>query len=221
MTSTVPAPTRGFAAHLKEATQADHTAAENAPFATELMAGRLPIAAYVDLLLQSHSIYEALETAVAAHRDHPELQPFLHPSLDRLPFLEADLAFLAGPGWREQLAPLPATARYVARLREVGAGWPAGLVAHHYLRYLGDLSGGQIIRRIMGRTYGLVDDGVRFYVFTEIPKPKPFKDAYRAALDAAPWDDEEKDRVTAEVALAFRMNREVFADLGARHLPPS
>lgn len=220
MTLTSPAPS-GFAAELKTATQADHTAAENAPFATELMAGRLPLEAYVDLLLQSHPLYEALETAVAAHRRHPQLLPFLHPALDRLPSLERDLAHLAGPGWRDRLAPLPATARYVARLREVGAGWPAGLVAHHYLRYLGDLSGGQIIRRIMGRTYGLVDDGVRFYVFEGIPKPKPFKDVYRAALDAAPWDDEEKGRVVAEVSLAFRMNRDVFADLGARHLPPS
>ena len=168
MTSTVPAPTRGFAAHLKEATQADHTAAENSPFATELLAGRLPVEAYVDLLLQSHALYEALETAVAGHRHHPELQPFLHPGLDRLPSLEADLAFLAGPAWRDRLGPLPATARYVARLREVGDGWPAGLVAHHYLRYLGDLSGGQIIRRIVGRTYGLGDDGVRFYVFADL-----------------------------------------------------
>jgi heme oxygenase len=101
----------------------------------------------------------------------------------------------------------------------VAFDWPAGLVAHHYLRYLGDLSGGQIIRRLVGRAYGLDTDGVRFYVFDEIPKPKPFKDAYRAALDAVPWDEEEKARVVAEVSLAFRLNRDLFADLGERHLP--
>jgi heme oxygenase (biliverdin-producing, ferredoxin) len=218
VTRTAPAPT-GFAALLKAATQADHTAAEESAFATELLGGRMPLAAYVDLLRQSHPVYEVLEQAVAAHAGTPEVRPFLHPGLARLPALDADLEFLAGPGWRAELDVLPATARYVERIRSVADDWPAGLVAHHYLRYLGDLSGGQIIRRIVGRTYGLDDRGTRFYVFDEIPKPKPFKDAYRAALDAAPWDDAEQRRVIEEVSLAFRLNRDLFAELGARHLP--
>ena len=219
MTSTIPAPPRGFAAHLKEATRAEHTAAEGSPFATELLAGRLPLDAYVDLLAQTYPVYAALEEAVAAHAATPEVQPFLHPGLLRLPSLEADLTYFLGPSWRTRSRLLPATERYVERLREVAFAWPAGLVAHHYLRYLGDLSGGQIIRRLVGRAYGLETDGVRFYVFDDIPKPKPFKDAYRAALDAVPWDDAEKARVVDEVSLAFRLNRDVFADLGARHLP--
>ena len=215
MTSTLTPP--GFAARLKEATQADHTAAEASGFVTALLAGELPRTAYADLLTQTHAVYAVLEEAAAAQADSPEVRPFLHPGLVRLPALEADLAFLLGPGWRSDLAILPATERYVARLREVAFDWPAGLVAHHYLRYLGDLSGGQIIRRLVGRTFGLEQDGVRFYVFDQIPKPKPFKDAYRAALDTAPWSAAEQDRVIAEVSLAFRLNADVFADLGARH----
>ncbi|KGH43636.1 heme oxygenase [Modestobacter caceresii] len=215
MTSTLTPP--GFAARLKEATQADHTAAETSGFVTALLAGELPRTAYADLLTQTHAVYAVLEEAAVAQADSPQVRPFLHPGLVRLPALEADLAFLLGPGWRSEGVVLPATERYVARLREVAFDWPAGLVAHHYLRYLGDLSGGQIIRRLVGRTFGLEQDGVRFYVFDQIPKPKPFKDAYRAALDAAPWSAAEQDRVIAEVSLAFRLNADVFADLGARH----
>ncbi|MCZ2817392.1 biliverdin-producing heme oxygenase [Modestobacter sp. VKM Ac-2984] len=216
MTRTLAA-TPGFAARLKEATQADHTAAEGSGFVTALLAGELPRTAYADLLGQSHAVYAVLEEAAEAQADSPEVRPFLHPGLVRLPALEADLAFLLGPQWRRELAILPATERYVARLREVAFDWPAGLVAHHYLRYLGDLSGGQIIRRLVGRTFDLEQDGLQFYVFDQIPKPKPFKDDYRAALDAAPWSAAEQERVIAEVSLAFRLNADVFADLGARH----
>jgi heme oxygenase len=219
MTSTLPSP--GYAARLRDATAADHSAAESSPFVTELLAGRLPREAYADLLAQNARVYEVLEQAVAVHAGDPGLQPFLHPGLTRLPSLEADLLFLAGPDWRSEFAPLPATLAYVERLREVAFDWPAGLVAHHYLRYLGDLSGGQIVRTLVGRAYDLTLDGVRFYVFPDLPRPKPFKDAYRAALDAVPWAEEERARVVEEVSLAFRLNRDLFADLAARHLPPT
>lgn len=209
----------GFAERLRADTAAEHTAAEEQPFVGELLAGRLPVAAYADLLAQSHLVYDVLEEAARSFADHPEAEPFLHPGLVRLPALQADLQFLLGSAWRSSLVPLPATRRYTDRLREVAFGSVPGLVAHHYLRYLGDLSGGQIIRRLVGRAYGLEDDGVRFYVFDQIAKPKPFKDAYRAALDAAPWTMAQQDGVVDEVMSAFRLNADVFADLGARHLP--
>jgi hypothetical protein len=74
-------------------------------------------------------------------------------------------------------------------------------VAHHYTRYLGDLSGGQAIGRIIGREFGL-DGGVgtAFYSFSEVPKPKLYKDAYRARLDALPLDDVQRARVLARLA---------------------
>ncbi|MBB3675128.1 heme oxygenase (biliverdin-producing) [Modestobacter versicolor] len=215
MTSTA-VPT-GFAARLRTATQADHTAAEGSAFVDDLLSGRLPRTAYAALLAQTHLVYDVLEQAVAAQARVPEVQPFLHPGLVRLPSLAADLEHLLGPAWREALVPLPATQRYVDRLREVAFDSPARLVAHHYLRYLGDLSGGQVIRRLVGRAYGLELDGVRFHVFDALGKAKPFKDAYRAALDAAPWTPEEQDQLIAEVAVGYRLNAELFRDLGARH----
>ena len=57
--------------------------------------------------------------------------------------------------------PPPPTA-YRARLLEQAAEWAALLVAHHYTRYLGDLSGGQAIGRILDRTFEL--DGARHRV---------------------------------------------------------
>jgi heme oxygenase len=42
-----------------------------------------------------------------------------------------------------------------------------------------------------------------------------FKDTYRSQLDAVEWTEEERDRVIAEVALAFRFNTELFDDLAS------
>ena len=139
--------------------------------------------------------------------------PFLSEDLLRVASLEADLEFLGGPNWRDELVALPATERYIARLKEVAFDWPAGFVAHHYLRYMGDLSGGQIIRRMLERAYGFETDGLRFYIFEGIPKPKPFKDDYRSNLDALQIPAEEQQRFIDEVNLAYRLNGDLFADL--------
>ena len=80
---------------------------------------------------------------------------------------------------------------------------------------MGDLSGGQIIRRMLERAYGYTTDGLQFYIFGEIPKPKVFKDTYRAKLDAAPLTPEDQQRVIDEVNLAYRLNGDLFAALEA------
>jgi heme oxygenase (biliverdin-producing, ferredoxin) len=207
------ATTPGFAAALRARTRAAHTAAEQSGFLDQLLAGRLAPAAHAALLAQTHLVYDVLEQAWAAHRADPVVAPFLRPELLRLPALEADLRFLLGAGWRPALEPTPATRQYVRRLRAVAFDWPAGFVAHHYVRYLGDLSGGQVLRRLLGRAYGWQQEGLRFYTFEGVRAPKPFKDAYRALLDAAPWDAAEQDRVVAEVEGAYRLNADLFADL--------
>ena len=146
-------------------------------------------------------------------RRDPVAAVFISDKLTRLPALEADLEFLVGPDWREQIVPLPTTARYVARINQVGATWAGGFVAHHYTRYLGDLSGGLFIGRLMQRRFGFETNGIGFYLFDDIADPKAFKEVYREQLDAVPWDDAEKERVIDEVLLAYRFNTELFEDL--------
>ncbi len=121
-----------------------------------------------------------------------------------------------GADWAERVTIHPATERYVARLRAVGGSLPA-YAAHAYTRYLGDLSGGQIIKRMLERHYGLSGDGLAFYTFVEIPKSKPFKDVYRERLDALVLTPEQLDETVAEAKHAFRLNSDLFADLGAAH----
>jgi heme oxygenase len=204
----------GLAHEVRTLTRADHEAAETTPFVTELIGGRLGVAAYARLASQHYFIYEALEAAGAAQADDPVAGPFVALGLHRLPSLERDLAHLLGDGWRTRIAPLPSVRRYADRLREVGEGWPAGFVAHHYTRYLGDLSGGQLVRKALQREYGLGDDGTAFYAFPGLAVGA-VKRRYREMLDAAAWDEAERARFVQEVSYAFRLNKDVFEELAA------
>jgi heme oxygenase (biliverdin-producing, ferredoxin) len=207
-----------LAAALRAATRAEHEQAEHMPFVDELMSGRLPLAAYVDLLCQHHAIYAALEAAEPFVRSDAAGATVLLDGLARSASIESDLAVLLGPTWAAQIRVLPATRRYVDRLHATTATWVGGYVAHAYTRYLGDLSGGQAIRSVLRRSLGMADDALAFYTFPELARPKLVKDEYRARLDALPFDAAERERVLAEARVAFRLNADVFADLGAAHL---
>lgn len=204
-----------FSAAVRARSAGAHSSSEGADFMSDLMRGEGSREDYVALVAQHWFIYEALETAAARMSGDPVASRFLSDKLTRLPALEADLEFLIGTDWRERIAPLPTTARYVARIAEVGATWPGGFVAHHYTRYLGDLSGGQFIARVMSRRFGFETNGIGFYVFDDIADPAAFKDVYREQLDAVPWDAAERERVIDEVLLSYRFNTELFADLAA------
>jgi heme oxygenase len=137
-------------------------------------------------------------------------------SLTRLPALRADLEHLAGSQWARLLAPTAATEEYLARLREIAFTWPGGFVAHHYNRYLGDLSGGQFVARAIAAAHGLKlgEPGLLFYSFPLIEDPAAFKAGYRSKLDESHWDALEQERIIDEVRLAYRLNIDVLNDLG-------
>lgn len=193
-----------------------HRQAEGASFMSSLMDGQVDRAGYAAMVTQHLFIYEALEGVAETLREDSVAGPFITDDLTRLPSIRADLAFLMGPEWAGAAVPLDSTRRYVEQVRAT-ASWPAGFVAHHYTRYLGDLSGGLAIGATVARTYGFVPggDGVRFYRFERVAKPKVFKDEYRARLDSVPWTADERDRVIDEVLAAYRLNTEVFAELGS------
>ncbi|MFJ3503089.1 MULTISPECIES: heme oxygenase (biliverdin-producing) [unclassified Streptomyces] len=206
-----------FSTLIRTASHEQHTEAETSSFMGDLLGGRLGVDAYARYTEQLWFVYRALEDGAEALREDPVAGPFIQPELFRTAALEQDLAHLRGPDWRDGLAPLPATAAYAERVAECARDWPAGYVAHHYTRYLGDLSGGQIIRDKAERTWGFArkGDGVRFYVFEEISNPAAFKRAYRELLDGVNADDLEKQRIIDECKRAFDFNGAVFRQLGS------
>ncbi len=205
-----------FSTVIRTASHEQHEEANTSTFISDLLGGGLGVDAYARYTEQLWFVYEALESGAEKLASDPVAGPFVQPELFRLDALERDLAHLRGPDWRARMSALPATEAYVERVRECVERWPAGYIAHHYTRYLGDLSGGQIIRDKAEKTWGFAKkgDGVRFYVFEEISNPAAFKRGYRGLLDAVDADDLERQRIVAECRKAFALNIDVLRALG-------
>lgn len=206
-----------FSTLIRDASHEHHGRVGTSAFMSGLLGGRLGVAAYARYTEQLWFVYRALEDAAGTLRDDPVAGPFIRPELMRAPELERDLAHLRGPGWRSGVRAMPATAAYAARITECARDWPAGYVAHHYTRYMGDLSGGQVVRDRAEKAWGFArkGDGVRFYVFEGVPNPAAFKRTYRALLDAVDVDDLEKQRIVEECRRAYEHNSAVFHELDA------
>jgi heme oxygenase len=203
---------RPLSVAMKEGSSHEHSAAEQSPFVSELLAGRVNEQGYTDYLLRLRMVYAELEDAVRARRADPIVFAVYDPALERLAAIDQDLDHWA-PGASHDVESAAAQA-YRGRIAD--ASWAGALVAHHYTRYLGDLSGGQAIGRILDRTFKLGGAGLAFYDFPM--RPKPYKDSYRDRIDSLDLDAAGIDRAVDEVKVAFGLNQAVFDEL-AGNLP--
>jgi len=195
---------------MREGSMAEHKQAEGSSFIERLLGGQVNERGYVQFAGRLQMIYAAMESVGRQLQDNPIVAAVYDPALERLEHLDADIDH-----WSAGHPPVissPAADAYVARL-EASASWGGLFLAHHYTRYLGDLSGGQAFGAVLRREFGLTDHGAAFYTFTEIPKPKPYKDAYRARMDGLGLDAEQIARVVDEVKVAFTLNQQLFAEL--------
>jgi heme oxygenase len=210
---TVVAPTGldlPLSAAMREGSRREHQRAEDSPFMSELAAGRVDATGYTAYLLRLRRVYAALESTARGHASDPLVAAVHDPALERVAALDADLEHWAPDGPRHVSS--PAAEGYERRVLGSPAR-PGRFVAHHYTRYLGDLSGGQVIGRVLRREFRLDGRGTAFYDFPGVPKPKPYKDAYRARLDALDVGPADKQDIVEEVRLAFRLNQALFDEL--------
>lgn len=202
----------GFAQRLRAGTTAAHRHAESGTFVRGLLEGTVSRAAYGRFVHGLHTVYQALEAGLRAHRHDPRVGPLVFPEVERVAALEADLAFF---GVEVSAEPLAEARAYARHLEGLSARAPHRLVAHAYTRTLGDLSGGQTLRRGLERAFGLTGTaGVAFYVFERIADVDTFKHRYRATLDALPLSEREQTEVVDEAVRAFELNAAITRALG-------
>lgn len=207
---------QSLALRLRQETKEDHVAAERSGIMRRLLTRSLDLDTYVALLRNLLPVYEALEGEMDRHQHDQLVAPFHHPGLARVGSLAADLAELAGPDWRS-LPVLPETEAYVNRIHAAAAEDPALLVAHAYVRYLGDLSGGQILKKIVAESFQPIPgSGIQFYEFPELGDLEAFKHRYRAALNSLAPSTERADNIVKEAIGGFQANTRLFEALEAQ-----
>ena len=203
-----------FAKQIKEGTKKSHSAAENTSFVKSFLRGVVNKESYRGLISDFYFVYSALEEEVTKLKDHPVVGSLDLPELRRKLALEMDVRYYYGPIWRSLIKPSEACERYVNRIREVAKNEPELLVGHHYTRYLGDLSGGQILKGIAEKAMELGDgEGLKFYEFQNIEDSKTYKQGYREKLNNLPIDQHQADAIIVEANYAFRLNMYMFDTL--------
>lgn len=167
-------------------------------------------------------LFSNLEIALEKHSSHPTLAPTYNPTiLARAPALSADISFLLDvpeTQWRdhpihlalEAQPPAPFDA-YVTRIADLAeASDPSPLLAHAYVRYLGDLSGGQVIRRAISKAYGAEREdgaGTQFFEFKQLGGEKTasvgdmrkIKEWFREGMNVGGGDDEARKREPSSI----------------------
>ncbi|DAA29516.1 heme oxygenase 1 [Bos indicus] len=201
---------------LKEATKEVHTQAENAEFMKNFQKGELTQEGFKLVMASLYHIYVALEEEIERNKENPVYTPLYFPEeLHRRASLEQDMAFWYGPRWQEAIPYTQATKRYVQRLQEVGRTEPELLVAHAYTRYLGDLSGGQVLKKIAQKALNLPSsgEGLAFFTFPNIASATKFKQLYRSRMNTLEMTPEVRQRVLDEAKTAFLLNIQLFEEL--------
>ena len=203
-----------FSKELKIGTKKSHSAAENTSFVASFLRGVVSKESYKKLVSDLYFVYSAMEEEVENLKDHPIIGQIQLSDLKRVNALEQDLRFYYGPIWRSIITPSEACNQYVNRIREVAKNEPELLVGHHYTRYLGDLSGGQILKGIAEKAMELGDgQGLKFYDFEKIEDAKAYKAGYRGILDGLPITEHQANAIIVEANYAFRLNMYMFDTL--------
>jgi heme oxygenase len=189
---------------LRSRTRDLHRQAERSGMIADILRGQATRDGYALLLRNLLPVYHALEEQLTGAGRSPPIGPLVRPELARAAAIRNDLESLAVD--ISALPVLPATTEYVDAIVRAGMGDGGRLIAHAYARYLGDLSGGQILKRLLARSLDLRPAELSFYDFPVIDDVQAFKTDYRAAIDRAGEVSEDFDAIVEEGARAFELN---------------
>jgi heme oxygenase len=173
---------------LKELTWEHHKDAERQTFVKSMFKGELTDEQYAFYLWQQHACYDVLEAFAMMHGLFNDI-----PNIRRTPALLEDA---------RELWPADKEVTYVSSVREYHdhlktiANDPDKIMAHVYVRHMGDLSGGQMLAK---RTPG----SNKYYHFDcDVTE---YKDKIRAKC---------KDDMADEAIVCFEFATKMFKDLG-------
>ncbi|XP_075035190.1 heme oxygenase 2 [Mixophyes fleayi] len=211
----VPRPT-DLSELLKEGTKESHDMAQNTKFVKDFLKGQIKREVFKLATVALYYTYSALEEELDRNKENMAIAPMYFPlELHRTEVLKKDLCYFYGEGWEDLIQCSEATQDYVDRIHHLGHHRPELLVPHAYTRYMGDLSGGQVLRKVAQRALHLpsTEEGIQFYVFDNVTRATQFKQLYRARLNTLDLDSETKESIIEEAKRAFLFNMQIFEEL--------
>jgi len=191
----------GLADAMKAQTWEQHKIAERTGFMADMFRSRASLKDYTLFKRNLLPIYETIEGSLAALEPFPSMQLGFPPALHRARSLRHDLSQMVGGDGFQGMPCLKATRDYCAAIKHSVADEPAAILGHIYVRYLGDLYGGQTLSKVLQKTLSLPPSSLTFYDFRAAGELIDVRSRFRHALNTL--DVTEPQRVAAvDAALA-------------------
>ena len=172
---------------IKDLTWEHHKEAERQEFVKVLMSGKINPQFYATYLWNQHKKYDLLEAIATTHGLLDDLHAIRRKNAIHEDYLEL---------WENQLPPpiVESTNEYIGHMKEIMHDADA-VMAHIYVLHMGDLSGGQMIRRkVPGKT--------RMYDFDG--DTAELKEKIRSKID---------DSMADEAKFVFESSTKLFKEL--------
>ena len=188
---------------------AAHRQAEGMAFSRALLAGQvepLQLVALLRALAPGYALIEQEGPALAAALG---AEAFPWGELARSPVLERDAAQFAAIA---ASPPSAAASLWLEQLRSLARQAPHRFLAHAYVRYGGDLSGGQQLAEQANAI--LASRGLPPVGFWAFERPvRELKDGLHAAFEQLDLSESEEDELVEEAEIAFRATQSLLAEL--------
>jgi heme oxygenase len=174
---------------LRDLTKEAHTNAERQEFVKILFSGKIDPKLYATFLKNQHPQYELLEVCAMANGLLNDIQ-----DIRRAPYILSDFMELWGADNKEPPKTCAVVQEYLDHIMSIKND-PKKLMAHLYVRHMGDLAGGQMIAK-------KVPGNGRMYQFEN---PEELKTAIRAKIS-----DDMADEAIICFDFATRMFKEML-----------
>ena len=159
---------------LKELTHEKHKSAERQEFVKVMFSGNIHPEFYATFLANQHPIYEFLEVNAMAR----QVLTGMPEEIRRAPAILSDFLEL-WPNQDTKPKILPVVDEYLKHILLISTTDPKMLMAHIYVRHMGDLAGGQMIAK-------KVPGSGKFYQFND---PDKLKEEIRSRIDDSLGDE--------------------------------
>jgi heme oxygenase len=141
---------------LKDLTWEHHQNAERQAFAKEMLKGEVTNERYAQYLYNQFKMYDVLETIAMANNCFNDLGR----DFRRAPKIKDDFLELWEDGFDNPPEELPVTEEYIKHILSIQNN-KRKVMAHVYVRHMGDLSGGQMLAKKVpgsGKLYDFTND---------------------------------------------------------------
>lgn len=196
-----------LADQMKTATAPYHRRAEQTGIVRDILKKQVSQEAYILYIRNLYLIYTGLEKPLNPRSEGFKIiSPFINRMIKRSEPLAQDLYNLSGNNTWQNLPLLQSSLSYRKDIDQLRTDEPVALLGHIYVRYLGDMNGGQVLHKLLSGSLKLPEEALNFYQYPAIHEIVSFRQDYRDLFNAAKLNAYQRRKVIETAIRAFEFN---------------